>query len=116
MKIARVTGYKLFLFLLVIFLVVGFSVSAFFYSINRDKGPIGQHPIYKVPNHNNSSTTSSVYKDTDSSINGSNDYDQSEKFSNEELEATKKIAVQFVIAFYPYNADKPQEYLERKLI
>src|SRR5213080_338156 len=104
---------KLFLFLLVIFLVVGFSVSAFFNSINRDKGPIGQHPIYKVPkNHNNSQATSSVHKDTDSAINGSNDYDQSEKFSNEELEVTKKIAVQFVIAFHTYNADKPQEYVE----
>ncbi|MCQ6281088.1 YbjP/YqhG family protein [Bacillus sp. EB600] len=104
---------KLFLFLLVIFLVIGFSVLAFFRTINRDKGPIDQHPIYKAPkNHNNSPATSSVHKDTDSSINGSNDYDQSEKFSNEELEATKKIAVQFVTAFYPYNADKPQEYLE----
>src|SRR5881392_2531309 len=92
---------KLFLFLLVIFLVIGFSVSAFFRTINRDKGPIGQHPIYKVPkNQLNSQATSSLHKDSNSAINGPNDYDQTEKFSNEELEATKKIAVQFVTAFH----------------
>lgn len=50
--------------------------------------------------------------DSESAIEGPNDYDQTEKFSEEELEATKKLAVQFVTAFHNYNADKPQEYLE----
>jgi ABC-type amino acid transport substrate-binding protein len=104
---------KLFLFLLVLFLVIGFSVSAIFRTINKDKGPIGQHPIYKVPkNQNNSQSAPSLHKDFNSAINGTNNFDQTEKFSNEELEATKKIAVQFVTTYHPYNAEKPQEYLE----
>ena len=41
-----------------------------------------------------------------------NDYDQTEKFSEEDLEKSKKIAVEFAAAYHNYNADKPMEYLE----
>ena len=41
-----------------------------------------------------------------------NDYDQTENFSEKELEKSKKIAVEFATAFHNYNAEKPMEYLE----
>lgn len=105
---------KLFLFLVVLFLALGFLVSTFFRIMNKDEGPIGKHPIYKVEPHNqgNSQDAFSNTPITDSAIDRPNDYDQTGKFSNQELEVTKNLAVQFVTAFHTYNADKPQEYLE----
>ena len=41
-----------------------------------------------------------------------NDYDQIEKYSEEDLEKSKKIAAEFTTAFHNYNSDKPMEYLE----
>ena len=37
---------------------------------------------------------------------------KSEKFSEEDLEKTKKMAVEFATAYHNYNADRPMEYLE----
>lgn len=41
-----------------------------------------------------------------------NDYDQTEKFSEETLEVMREIAVQFATAFHTYTADEPMKYLE----
>ena len=41
-----------------------------------------------------------------------NDYDQTENFSEKELEKSKRIAVEFATAFHTYNAEKPMDYLE----
>lgn len=41
-----------------------------------------------------------------------NEYDQTEHFSEETLNETKEIAVQFAKAFHTYSADEPMKYLE----
>ncbi|GIN41497.1 hypothetical protein [Heyndrickxia oleronia] len=103
---------KLFLFLLVVFLVVGFAFSNFFRVTNKEKAP-AIHPKEEVPvgvAKIANSAASSSYESA--ATDGENEYDQTEKFSEEELEATKKLAVQFATAFHNYNADNPQGYLE----
>lgn len=83
--------------------------------MNQDEVKVvGNHPIAKVePNSKvDSSDSSSDDLESTAAKDGPNDYDQTEKFSEEELEATKKLAIEFVTAFHNYNADKPQEYLE----
>jgi hypothetical protein len=105
---------KLFLFLLVLFLVVGFTASTLLRSLNdetadaRDQKTESTEESYLTadsPNQSNSESKSEEEK--------VNEYDQTEHFSSEELEDTKEIAVQFVTAFHTYNADKPTDYLEQ---
>ena len=105
---------KLFLFLLAIFLLVGFT----FLSIYRymDKGKradsqplIGESELTKEDDTSDSTDESKLMDSTK----GSNEYDQTEHFSEKELETTKNIAIQFVTAFHSYNADQPQAYLEK---
>jgi hypothetical protein len=104
---------KLFLFLLVIFLVVGFAVSTFFRNMNKyEVEAVGKHPIYKENSQFDSSDSSFDDSESTAATDGPNEYDQTEKFTKEELEETKKIAVQFVTDFHTYNADKPMDYLE----
>lgn len=104
---------KLFLFLLVIFLVVGFAASSFFRSLNKEEvAAVEQNPESADESNKLVDSSASSTEESESITDGPNDYDQTEKFSEEELDATKKLAVQFVTAFHNYNADKPQEYLE----
>ncbi|NKR09508.1 hypothetical protein, partial [Escherichia coli] len=41
-----------------------------------------------------------------------NEFDQTEHFSEENLEETKEIAVDFVKAYHSYDSDNPSDYLE----
>lgn len=59
-----------------------------------------------------SAPASSEHSESASLEDQTNDYDQTEKFSEETLEATKEMAVQFVTAFHTYTADEPMKYLE----
>lgn len=103
---------KLFLFLLVIFLIVGFAVSTLLRSLNNHETAAVSPQLNNVIESGDAEL--SDYSDTNDSTNtGSfNEFDQSEKFSDEDLGETKNIAVQFVTAFHTYNADQPMDYLE----
>lgn len=104
---------KLFLFLLVIFLVVGFAVSSFFRSMNKEEAAAVEQNLQSADESTEQvDSLAPSSEESELATDGPNDYDQTEKFSEEELEATKKLAVQFVTAFHNYNAHKPQEYLE----
>jgi hypothetical protein len=106
---------KLFLFLLVIFLVIGFSVSGVLRSMNKEEvAAVQQDP----ESADESSEIADLSVSSSEDQNGiaaedqTNDYDQNDKFSEEDLEKSKKIAAEFVTAFHNYDADKPTEYLE----
>jgi flagellar basal body-associated protein FliL len=106
---------KLFLFILVTFLVVGFSVSTMFRSMNKQEAAvIGEHSKSEAESTENfdSDPTPSDHSEPESEKDQKNEYDQTEQFSEDTLEKTKEIAVQFVTSFHTYNADKPMEYLE----
>jgi Na+-transporting NADH:ubiquinone oxidoreductase subunit NqrC len=108
---------KLFLFLLAIFLVVGFAISTFFRFINKEEiESVAQNSnkTDETANQVDSSVSSNDTEsdDTESEADGPNDYDQTEKFSEKDLENTKKLASDFVTAFHNYNSNKPTEYLE----
>ena len=104
---------KLFLFLLVIFLIVAFTVSAFFRSMNKEEAVAVQQNIEGVEKSSgNDSATISDDQELLAVDEQTNDYDQTENFSEKELEKSKRIAVEFATAFHTYNAEKPMEYLE----
>ena len=104
---------KLFLFLLVIFLIVAFTVSAFFRSMNKEEAVAVQQNIEGVEKSSgNDSATLSDDQELLAVDEQTNDYDQTENFSEKELEKSKRIAVEFATAFHTYNAEKPMEYLE----
>jgi hypothetical protein len=104
---------KLFLFLLVIFLIVAFTVSAFFRSMNKEEAVAVQQNIEGVEKSSgNDSATISDDQKLLAVDEQTNDYDQTENFSEKELEKSKRIAVEFATAFHTYNAEKPMEYLE----
>ena len=104
---------KLFLFLLVIFLIMAFTVSAFFRSMNKEEAVAVQQNIEGVEKSSgNDSATISDDQELLAVDEQTNDYDQTENFSEEELEKSKRIAVEFATAFHTYNAEKPMEYLE----
>ncbi|OHR69501.1 hypothetical protein [Bacillus sp. UMB0893] len=103
---------KLFLFLLVLFLVVGFAASTIFRSLNEDAAEAREKKLVRVEESSSTADSSTSDSNSEPEREQSNEYDQTEKFSEEELEATKKIAVQFVTSFHSYNADKPMDYLE----
>src|SRR4051812_6018623 len=106
---------KLFLFLLVIFLVIGFSVSGVLRSMNNE-GVVAVQQNPESADESSEKVDLSVSSSEDqngvAAEDQTNDYDQNEKFSEEELEKSKKIAAEFATAFHNYNADKPMEYLE----
>ncbi|WP_191557418.1 hypothetical protein [Metabacillus idriensis] len=103
---------KLFLFLLAVFLIVGFAASSLFRStLGTSTGVSKTVETTQSPSDKTNSKDS-----TDALMHRkevSNEYDQTEHFSAEELEATKKIAVQFVTKFHTYDADKPMDYLDK---
>ena len=104
---------KLFLFLLVLFLIVAFTVSAFFRSMNKEEAVAVQQNIEGVEKSSgNDSATISDDQELLAVDEQTNDYDQTENFSEKELEKSKRIAVEFATAFHTYNAEKPMEYLE----
>ena len=104
---------KLFLFLLVIFLIVAFTVSAFFRSMNKEEAVAVQQNIEGVEKSSgNDSATISDDQELLAVDEQTNDYDQTENFSEKELEKSKRIAVEFATAFHTYNAEKPMDYLE----
>jgi hypothetical protein len=106
---------KLFLFLLVIFLVIGFSVSGVLRSMNKEEVATVQQNLKSADESSEKvdlSVSSSGDQNRVAAEDQTNDYDQTEKFSEEELEKSKKIAAEFATAFHNYNADKPMEYLE----
>ena len=104
---------KLFLFLLVIFLIVAFTVSAFFRSMNKEEAVAVQQNIEGVEKSSgNDSATISDDQELLAVDEQTNDYDQTENFSEKELGKSKRIAVEFATAFHTYNAEKPMEYLE----
>ena len=104
---------KLFLFLLVIFLIVAFTVSAFFRSMNKEEAVAVQQNIEGVEKSSgNDSATISDDQELLAVDEQTNDYDQTETFSEKELEKSKRIAVEFATAFHTYNAEKPMDYLE----
>ncbi|MFC3882023.1 hypothetical protein ACFOU2_00160 [Bacillus songklensis] len=95
---------KLFLFILAVFLVVGFTVTTILRNMNKAE-------VTVIETKKATESTEQVDSEL-ASEDQNNDYDQTEKFSEETLEATREIAVQFVTAFHTYNADKPMKYLE----
>lgn len=104
---------KLFLFLLVIFLIVAFTVSAFFRSMNKEEAVAVQQNIEGVEKSSgNDSATISDDQELLAVDEQTNDYDQTESFSEKELGKSKRIAVEFATAFHTYNAEKPMDYLE----
>lgn len=104
---------KLFLFLLVIFLIVAFTVSAFFRSMNKEEAVAVQQNIEGVEKSSgNDSATISDDQELLAVDEQTNDYDQTENFSEKELGKSKRIAVEFATAFHTYNAEKPMDYLE----
>ncbi|MDR0140146.1 hypothetical protein RFW18_20495 [Metabacillus idriensis] len=105
---------KLFLFLLVLFLAVGFTISTLFRSLNQETASArGENPAGADKSSLTVDSSSQSNLEQSSSEDQVNEYDQTEHFSAEELEVTKKIAVQFVTKFHTYNADKPTEYIEQ---
>ncbi|MDQ0862247.1 hypothetical protein [Bacillus sp. V2I10] len=106
--------FKLFLFLLVLFLAVGFTASTLFRSLNDDTTNAREQKPESTEESSlaadSPDLSNSESKSEEEEVNG---YDQTEHFSEEELEDTKKIAVQFVTAFHTYNADKPMVYLDK---
>ena len=106
---------KLFLFLLVIFLVIGFLVSGVLRSMNKEEvAAVPQNPesVDESSEKVDLSVSSSEDQNGFAVEDQTNEYDQTEKFSEEDLEKSKKIAIEFVTAYHSYNADKPMEYLE----
>jgi hypothetical protein len=104
---------KLFLFLLVLFLIVAFTVSAFFRSMNKEEAVAVQQNIEGAEKSSgNDSATITDDQELLAVDEQTNDYDQTENFSEKELEKSKRIAVEFATAFHTYNAEKPMEYLE----
>lgn len=103
---------KLFFFILAVFLVIGFTSSFIFRSMNTNEvGAQDNTPQIATESAEtaDSSTSSGAEEDPSQSV---NKYDQTENFSKEDLQQTKATAVLFVTAFHTYNAEKPQEYLE----
>lgn len=106
---------KLFLFLLAIFLLVGFTFLSIYRYMDKGKRADGQPLIGVSESKKEADTSDSTYSESKlmDSTKGPNEYDQTEHFSKKELATTKSIAIQFVTAFHSYNADQPQAYLEK---
>lgn len=101
---------KLFLFLLAVFLIVGFASSTFFRStLGNSTGVSKTVETTDAPSVKTNSTDS-----TDAVMHRKevpNEYDQTEHFTEEDLSDSKEIAVKFTKVFHAYNAEKPTDYL-----
>lgn len=105
---------KLFFFILSVFLVVGFTASFVFRSMSYEEvgaknkeSQSAEESTEKVD-----SNTASTADSEEETAKETNDYDQTERFSEEQLKVTQNIAVDFTKAFHTYNADEPMQYLE----
>ncbi|MEJ9151655.1 MULTISPECIES: hypothetical protein [Bacillus] len=104
---------KLFLFILFVFLVVGFTVSAVFRSMNKEEdAAVKQNPKNAAESIEQVESSVSEHYESLESNDRTNEYDQTERFSEETLNEAKEIAVQFAKAFHTYSADEPMKYLE----
>ncbi|WP_221568668.1 hypothetical protein [Alkalihalobacillus sp. TS-13] len=103
---------KLFLFLLLIFIVVGFSVVSLFSFAaenNSQKVEHRQNDETRVPEKE------SVTPDRTNNVSEEkliNEYDQTEKFTKEQLTDSKAVAIQFARNYHSYDSDEPMSYLE----
>lgn len=103
---------KLFIFTLSIFLVVGFTTYFFLNKMAVDSGQ-SEEVVESV--ENTDSGSSSAVQDTENdeeSTTATKTYNQTEQFSEEQMERSKDVAIKFVKAYHTYNAEKPMEYLE----
>lgn len=103
---------KLFFFIFAVFLVIGFTASFIFRSMNTVESKIQNDTPQSATESvkmADSSTSSKVEEDSSTSI---NEYDQTEQFSKEQLDESKEVAISFTKEFHAYNADKPMKYLE----
>ncbi|WP_191559565.1 hypothetical protein [Metabacillus idriensis] len=101
---------KLFLFLLAVFLIVGFAASTFFRSTLGNPTGVSKTVETTQPPSDNTNSKDS----TDAVMHRKevpNEYDQTEHFTEEDLSKSKDIAVKFIKAFHAYDADKPTDYL-----
>lgn len=104
---------KLYLFLLFVFLVIGFAVSTVFRSVNHEDAETIVSPKQDTKDSKQPLNVTSSTDREEAYMVGKNEYDQTERFSSEELEATQMIAIEFVTAFHTYDADEPMAYLEQ---
>lgn len=82
---------KLFLFLLVIFLIVAFTVSAFYRSMNEENAVAVQQNIEGVEKSSgNDSATISDDQELLAVDEQTNDYDQTENFSEKSLKSPRE--------------------------
>lgn len=101
---------KLFLFILAVFLLIGFSASFIFRGLNQE-AEAREDSLESVPRSQEASEG-----DPSSSLAGeeesANEYDQTEHFTDEQLSKSKEVALAFVQAFHAYDANEPEMYLE----
>ena len=103
---------KLFFFILSVFLLISFTATFLFRSMNTEKGGAKDSKLQSATESTeniDSSTHDGLEEDLADNVNR---YDQTEHFSNEQLEKTKEVAVNFVKSFHTYSADEPMKYLE----
>ncbi|OHR66391.1 hypothetical protein HMPREF3291_01695 [Bacillus sp. HMSC76G11] len=101
---------KLFLFLLAVFLIVGFAASTFFRSTLENSNGVSKTVETTQPPSDNTNSKDS----TDAVMHRKevpNEYDQNKHFTEEDLSKSKDIAVKFTKAFHAYDAEKPTDYL-----
>ena len=106
---------KLFFFILAVFLFVGFIASYVFgYMNQKDVGIVDNESQITAESTDSvdSSSISSDDKKIEEPADKSNEYDQTERFSEDQLTETEELAVEFVKVFHTYNADEPMQYLE----
>ncbi|MFU8692735.1 hypothetical protein ACNA6I_23255 (plasmid) [Rossellomorea sp. FS2] len=105
---------KLFFFLLAVFLVIGFSATFVFRSnYEMESKPVETGSDQTVEFPYSESGTSEVKPNETATSEEENTYDQTEHFTEKELEESKEVAVAFARSFHSYSADQPEEYLEK---
>lgn len=103
---------KLFLFILAVFLLIGFSASFIFRSLNQE-AEAREEPtesLLQSEEINDGDHSSSPGEEGEEE--SSNEYDQTEHFTDEQLSKSKEVALAFVQAFHAYDAKEPEQYLE----
>ncbi|MCM3089167.1 hypothetical protein M3557_14705 [Bhargavaea ginsengi] len=102
---------KLFLFILAMFLLIGFSASFIFRGLNPEAEE------REEPSESEPHSQETAEDDSSSSLAGeeesANEYDQAEHFTDEQLSHSKEVALAFVQAFHAYDAKEPEKYLEK---
>lgn len=97
---------KLFLFILCIFLVVGFTFATVFSAMNNGEEKKEEKETEQAAGPDEKDPAATTENEEE------NPYDQEEHFSEKELEESQKVAVEFSKAFHNYNSDEPASYLE----